>query len=409
MAGAESAEVSAAAAAERPAASASAAVTRPWPPSSVSSARTNPAAGIASAPYGRSSSNSAAEDDCTLAPPPSPAPSSLNRDSRSAAGPGSSNESRRPLPSLARALAPLRASASAAFSATRSLRIIAERGESSTNARAGCCVARRGDRHSGERSNVARARRCGDAAPPPPSSAAAADLSARSANAPRAPAVATTPTSARRHAPPSRPPSHPPRPAHRALAAVPAGTPRPRRRPTRFLVPPAWHPGARRPPSPPRAPLRPPPGSPQLPRQTERRLALAGARHPAMAAGRWCRAVPPETTPSPRPRPAIAAPVVVVRLARRPAVLSRRGLRGERLGHAVQGRQHDAQGLQRSGQRQDMRATARHPQLHRLHEWHIVVRRQRRREAADPECRCQPSGATAGAQHCRQHCIAIAD
>eukprot|EP00965_Chrysotila_dentata_P169945 5609647-Pleurochrysis_carterae.AAC.1 len=63
MAGAESADVSAAAVVERPAASASAAVTRPEPPSSVSSAHTTSAAGIVPNPAGRSSSNSAASVD----------------------------------------------------------------------------------------------------------------------------------------------------------------------------------------------------------------------------------------------------------------------------------------------------------------------------------------------------------
>eukprot|EP00965_Chrysotila_dentata_P008030 261764-Pleurochrysis_carterae.AAC.1 len=63
MAGAVSADVSAAATAERPATSASAAVTCPEPPSSASSARTTSAAGIASYPPGRKQSNSTASVD----------------------------------------------------------------------------------------------------------------------------------------------------------------------------------------------------------------------------------------------------------------------------------------------------------------------------------------------------------
>eukprot|EP00965_Chrysotila_dentata_P143102 4728676-Pleurochrysis_carterae.AAC.2 len=72
-----------------------------------------------------------------------------------------------------------------------------ERGESSTSARAVCCVASRGERRSGERGAAVCGRRCGEAAPPSPTSAAARARSTWSVNAPRAAALAGTPTEAR--------------------------------------------------------------------------------------------------------------------------------------------------------------------------------------------------------------------
>eukprot|EP00965_Chrysotila_dentata_P044272 1471870-Pleurochrysis_carterae.AAC.1 len=71
-----------------------------------------------------------------------------------------------------------------------SRRIINERGESSTRASAVCCVARRGERRSGEWAAAPRVRRCGEAASSSPPSDAAGVRSTCSANAPRAPAAA---------------------------------------------------------------------------------------------------------------------------------------------------------------------------------------------------------------------------
>eukprot|EP00965_Chrysotila_dentata_P001987 64982-Pleurochrysis_carterae.AAC.1 len=78
-----------------------------------------------------------------------------------------------------------------------------ERGESIARARAVCCVARRGKRRGDECAACAWMRRCGDAAPPSPPPCAAAALSACSANAPRAPAPAGTPTASRKLGPAS--------------------------------------------------------------------------------------------------------------------------------------------------------------------------------------------------------------
>eukprot|EP00965_Chrysotila_dentata_P183866 6071163-Pleurochrysis_carterae.AAC.1 len=69
-----------------------------------------------------------------------------------------------------------------------------DRGESSARAKHVGCVARRGERRGDERVSRARVRRCGDASPPSPPPDAAAALSACIANAPRAPALAGTPT-----------------------------------------------------------------------------------------------------------------------------------------------------------------------------------------------------------------------
>eukprot|EP00965_Chrysotila_dentata_P045045 1496248-Pleurochrysis_carterae.AAC.2 len=200
MAGAESAEVSAAAVAECPAASAAstgAVTTRPEPPSSASSARTPVAVGSASIPRGRSSPNSAARDDLTRRSGGAVAPASTStpprRQAGSTAAAWSTKLRRRPTPSRARELASPRASASAAFSA-RSCRIVRERGDSSRSARAVCWVARRGKRRRGERAATPLVQHGGDAVPSPSASRAAAALSAWSTNVPCALAVAGAPT-----------------------------------------------------------------------------------------------------------------------------------------------------------------------------------------------------------------------